>query len=211
MQLRKMAREIFSSFRDFLGTDAVCVIAITWESGDSSKHRVWCRGEHSGWIYLLGCVVEIEPIDVYPSSYSEQYGTPVALRKAQTSEYDQSRIGFTLINGGQPVLLGQNRSCPPAFGSPLQQESSITILLHQLFFFLTDILLCIVNPPTPNPNIQPCDEALDTARIVYIKGWTENKNSYLLVPMTTAFTGLLESKSLKPDLKSPVSSSTCSL
>ena len=34
---------------------------------------------------------------------------------------------------------------------------------------------------------------------------------YLLVPMTTALIGLLKRRSLRPDLKSPASSSTCSL
>lgn len=35
--------------------------------------------------YLLGTVLLMEPIDVYPSSYKEQYGTAVTFRKVQTS------------------------------------------------------------------------------------------------------------------------------
>ena len=35
--------------------------------------------------YLLGTVLLMEPIDVYPSSYKEQYGTAVTFRNVHTS------------------------------------------------------------------------------------------------------------------------------
>ena len=54
----------------------------------------------------------------------------MARRNAQTSEYVQSRTGFTRMKGGQPTLLGQKSSCPSALGSPLREERISERLAH---------------------------------------------------------------------------------
>jgi hypothetical protein len=80
---------------------------------------------HSGSINNAGFgnVLYVEPSDVYlwlhertvflnvqeetdPSSYREQYGTSSARRNVHTSAYDQSMIGCTRSNAGQPGSHG---------------------------------------------------------------------------------------------------------
>lgn len=65
----------------------------------------------------FGLVFSTDPRLVYPCSYNEQNGKSSSRINCHTSWYDQSRMGLTLMNGGQSCELGSNRSIFKPCGS----------------------------------------------------------------------------------------------